>query len=528
MQQPMIVLNTQKREEKRKAQLSNIHAAKAVANIIRTCLGPRAMLKMLMSQMAGIVLTNDGNAILREIDVSHPAAKNMIELARSQDEQVGDGTTSVIVLAGEVMSIAEPFIKKNIHPKVIVGAFYQALDHALEILPTLATKFDPSDDDKLKMVVRNAIGTKFLSKYEDQMGGIAIDAIRIIDRKVNNVREIDIKKLIRFQKIMGGEIEDSYLLKGAVLEKDVLHSQMNRRIENPRVLLMDVSIDYEKGESQTNIEIMNDEDFQRMLQIEEEYIKDMVEKIAKFKPDLVITEKGCSDLAQHYFFKHGITTLRRLRISDSNRIAKVTGATCVNRVDMIKEEDLGTKCKLFEIRKIGDSYYAFLDECEEPEACTIILRGPNKDIVNEIERNLMDGLKALKNVLLEPLLLPGGGATEMSLSQKLNEKAMSIKGIEQLPYRALSGAFEILPRTLIQNCGGKTMKVLTKLRAKHANGENKNWGINGLTGELADMSELNVWDSYSVKVQIIKSAIESSCMLLRIDEILSGKSKKEK
>ncbi|KAJ5076016.1 t-complex protein 1 subunit gamma [Anaeramoeba ignava] len=527
--QPVLVLNAKtSREEGRKAQLSNIVAAKAVSNIIRTSLGPRAMLKMVLNPMGGIIVTNDGNSILREIDVSHPAAKNMLELSRSQSEEVGDGTTSVIILTGELLSVAEPFIRTNIHPRTIVQAYYKALDDSLEISKELTRTVDIKQKSEIMKIIHNSVGTKFMSKFGENLFDMAYDAVKIVDIEVEGHREIDIKRYVRIEKIPGGEIEDSYLLWGTMLNKDVLHPKMKRRIENPRIILLDVGLEYNKLESQTDVEIKQNQDYETMLRMEEEYIEDMVEKIVKFKPDLVITEKGCSDYAQHHLLKHNITALRRLKKSDSNRIARSVGAKIVSNVDLIKESDVGLKCGLFEVRKIGDEYFAFMDKCKEPQACTLLLRGPNKDIINEIERNVNEAMKAVRNILLEPRVLPGGGAFEMTLSQVLNEKSKTIPGKLQLPYQAVSVALEVIPRTLIQNCGANTVRVLTELRAKHANGKNQNWGIEGELGIIKEMNPENgVWDPYAVKIQTLKTAIESACMLLKIDEIVSGIGSKE-
>merc|ERR1712183_631919 len=281
------------------------------------------------------------------------------------------------------------------------------------------------------------------------------------------------------------------------------------------------------GESQTNIEIMNEGDFSKILEQEETYIKKICEEIIAFKPDLVITEKGVSDLAQHFFNKAGITAIRRLRKSDNLRVARACGATIVNRADEISEEDIGTGCGLFEIRKIGDEYFTFMEQCKDPKACTILLRGASKDILNEVERNLQDALNVARNLYVDPALVPGGGATEMEVAYLLTQKAKTLKGVVQWPYKAVASGLEVIPRTLAQNCGANTIRTLTALRAKHAKEEEKNvnWGINGETGELADMSALGIWEPLSVKLQVLKTAIETAILLLRIDDIVSGTKK---
>eukprot|EP01112_Ceratiomyxa_fruticulosa_P008471 TRINITY_DN2195_c0_g2_i1.p1 TRINITY_DN2195_c0_g2~~TRINITY_DN2195_c0_g2_i1.p1 ORF type:complete len:554 (-),score=136.22 TRINITY_DN2195_c0_g2_i1:101-1762(-) len=530
MQAPVLVLNTTtKRETGREAQINNITAAKAVSSLIRTCLGPKAMLKMILDAMGGIVLTNDGNAILREVDVTHPAAKSIIELSRAQDENVGDGTTSVVILAGQMLEAAEPWINKGLHPTVIIRALFRALDDSEEIINKFAFSIDPNDTKEVSKIVKSCIGTKFTSRWSALMCKLAIDAVRTVSFEENGRREIDIKRYARVEKIPGGDIEDSTVLNGVMLNKDVTHSNMRRYIKNPRILLLDCPLEYKKGESMTSAEIEKEDHFTQMLKIEEEYIANICSQIAKFKPDVVMTEKGVSDLAQHYFLKNNITALRRLKKTDNNRVARACGATIVNRTDEIQESDIGTGAGLFEIKKIGDEYFSFIVECKQPKACTILLRGASKDVLNEVERNLQDAMNVARNVLFDPRLVPGGGAIEMALSHALMEKAKTIEGVEQWPYKSVAQALEVIPRTLAQNCGANVVRVLTDLRARHATNPEKNiaWGVDGEKGVVADVRELGIWEPYIVKTQTLKTAIEAACILLRVDDVVSGISKKK-
>ncbi|XP_076443647.1 T-complex protein 1 subunit gamma-like [Babylonia areolata] len=523
----IIVLNQNtRRESGRKVQLGNIAAGKTIADVIRTCLGPKSMLKMLMDPMGGIVMTNDGNAILREINVQHPAAKSMIEVARTQDEETGDGTKSVIILAGEVLSVAEQFLEQQMHPTIIIAAYRQALEDLLEVLRTkVCVPVDTSDRSQMLNIVRSCLGTKFVSKWMDLACQIALDATSTVLIEENGRKEIDIKRYAKVEKIPGDTTEESEVLKGIMINKDVVHPKMRRRIQNPRIMLLDCNLEYKKGESQTNIEITKEEDFTKILQMEEEYIKKVCDEVIALKPDLVITEKGVSDLAQHFLVKAGISVIRRVRKTDNNRIARACGATIANRTDELKEDDIGTGCGLFEVRKIGDDHFTFLVECKDPKACTILLRGASKDILAEVERNLQDAMNVARNVMIDPHLCPGGGASEMALAQALNEKAKSITGVHQWPYRAISRALEVIPRTLIQNCGANTIRTLTALRAKHAQGQKNTWGIDGNTGNIVDMSEFGIWEPLSVKLQVYKTAVETAILLLRIDDIVSGTKK---
>lgn len=528
MQAPVMVLNANtKRETGRTAQLGNIQAAKAVADIIRTTLGPRSMLKMLLDPMGGIVITNDGNCILREVDVSHPAAKSMIELSRAQDEEVGDGTTSVIVLSGEVLALAEPLLERNFHPTVIVSGYTKALQKSLDTLSKISRVIDIDNTEELRGVVLSAIGTKFSSRWGVQMVDMAIKAVKKIVSKRGDYTEVDIKRFVRIEKIPGGELNDCVVMDGVMFNKDVTHSKMRRQIDNPRVLLLDCPLEYKKGDSQTNVEIMNEDDFNSLLRQEEEYIEQMCANIVAVRPDIVITEKGVSDLAQHYFLKAGITAFRRLRKTDNNRIAKATGATIVNRHDEIQESDIGIGCGRFEVRKIGDEYFSFLEDCQDAKACTILLRGGSKDVLNEIERNLHDAMQVVRNIVFDPRMLPGGGATELAISAAIQQSLDDVEGVSKFPYAAVGNAMEVIPRTLAQNCGANVIRLMTDLRTKHLQPGHSTWGINGNTGEIADMKDLGIWEPYCVKAQTLKTALESACMILRIDDVVSGTRKKK-
>jgi len=340
--QPIIVLNQNtKRESGRKVQLQNINAGKMIGDVIRTCLGPRAMLKMLMDPMGGIVMTNDGNAILREITVQHPAAKHMIEIARTQDEEVGDGTTSVVILAGELLAVAEQFLTHNMHPVVIIQAYRQALEDAITILQEqLSVPVDLKDEKRVVEVIQSCIGTKFLGQYGDLACTIALKAVKTITTETEgSAKEVDVKKWARIEKVPGGSIEDCQVLSGIMVNKDVTHQKMKRRIENPRIILLDCPLEYKKGESQTNVELTAETDFTKMLEMEEEHIKAQCADLIALRPDVVITEKGVSDLAQHYLVKAGITAIRRVKKSDNNRIARACGATIANRTEELKEEE---------------------------------------------------------------------------------------------------------------------------------------------------------------------------------------------
>lgn len=521
----MVMNQKVQREQGRKAQLSNIAAGKAVADIIRTTLGPRSMLKMLLDPMGGIVMTNDGNSILREVDVAHPAAKSMLELSRAQEEEVGDGTTSVIVLAGEYLARAEPLLERHQHPTVICNGYLKALDDAVKALDELAIPLDLTDTARMGELVQSCTGTKFIARLSDLLVGLALEAVQTVALDDGGRKEIDIKRYAKTEKIPGGDMEDCRVLKGVMINKDVVHAKMKRRIEKPRILLLDCTLEYKKGESQTQIELSDEKAWEVLLEEEENAIKELCNDIIAARPDLVITEKGVSDLAQHYLQKAGISVLRRVRKTDNNRIARACGATIVHRTAEIQEKDIGTGCGLFSVEKIGDEYYSWLVDCEAPKACTIVLRGASKDVLNEIERNLGDAMNIVRTIMMDPRVVPGGGAIEMTLANRLIEGAKMQDPVIANAYKAAGQSLEIISRTLLENCGADIIRVQTQLRAKHAGGGNVTWGIDGEKGVMADMAELGVWEPIAVKQQTIKTAIESAAMLLRIDEIVSGTSK---
>lgn len=444
----------------------------------------------------------------------------MIELSRAQDESVGDGTTSVIILTGELLQVSQQWIERGIHPTLIISGYMRALEDALAHLREIASPL--KEGDTLR-VVEACIGTKFIGTWSKQMAQLAIEAVDCVKVEDQGRTEIDIKQYARVEKIPGGDISDSRVIHGCVLNKDVTHSKMRRRIEHPRVILLDCSLEYKKGESMTDVECLGPDDFARLLKIEEEQIEAMCNDILRLKPDLVITEKGLSDLAEHYFVKAGVTALRRVKKSDNNRLARVSGATICHRTDEVSEADVGTAADLFEVTKIGDEYFSFLTG-KDAKACTILLRGANKDTLNEVDRNLHDAMCVARNIAKEPLLVPGGGASESSIAQYLTQRAKQVTGLSQLPYGSVAQALEVIPRTLLQNSGaGEVVRVLSELRAHHAaHPQESTWGVDGVRGRVADMRSTGVWEPFEVKAQTIKTAVEAACMILRVDDVLSG------
>jgi T-complex protein 1 subunit gamma len=431
------------------------------------------------------------------------------------------------------MAAAEPFLERRVHPTVVIRGYKRALADARAALDALAFPVDTADRAAMLTLVNSCVGTKFTRRYGDLIAGLALDAVDIVAETSSTPgggRQIDVKKYAKVEKIAGGSIEESRVLRGVMFAKDVVApARMRRRVERPRILLLDCPLEYKKGESQTSVELSREEDFAALLRAEEEWVERTCAQIAAFKPDLVVTEKGLSDLAAHHLTKAGISAIRRLRKTDNNRIARACGATIVHRPDEIREADIGTGAGLFEVRKIGDEFYSFVVDCDAPKACSIVLRGASKDVLNEVERNLHDALGVARNVALDPRLLPGGGAPEAAVAHALAAAvdAGAVDGAEAGPYRAVGAALEVIPRTLAQNCGTNVIRALTKLRAAHAApGGGGAAGINGNTGEIGDMRELGVWDPYAVRVQTLNTALEAACLLLRIDDVVSGLKKR--
>merc|ERR1711988_2081177 len=414
------------------------------------------------------------------------------------------------------------------HPTVICNGYLKALDDAVKALDELAVPLDLDNKTRMGELVQSCTGTKFIARLSDLLVGLALEAVQTVATEDGGRKDIDIKRYAKTEKIPGGDVDDCRVLKGVMINKDVVHARMRRRIERPRILLLDCTLEYKKCESQTQIELSDEKAWEVLLEEEENAIKELCNDIIAARPDLVVTEKGVSDLAQHYLQKAGISVLRRVRKTDNNRIARACGATIVHRTAEIQEKDIGTHCGLFTVEKIGDEYYSWLVDCEKPKACTIVLRGASKDVLNEIERNLGDAMNIVRTIMMDPRLVPGGGAVEMTLANKLIEASKLQEPVIAGAYKAAGESLEIISRTLLENCGADIIRVQTQLRAKHAGGENVTFGVDGEKGCLCDMEQLGVWEPVAVKQQTIKTAVESASMLLRIDDIVSGTHKPEK
>jgi T-complex protein 1 subunit gamma len=498
-------------------QSESAMAAKTISSIIRTCLGPRAMQKMVLTKINSIELTNDGNAILREIDVAHPSARSIIELAKTQEDEVGDGTTSVVILASEILAEMTHVLDKNIHPIRICRALTKALRICCSTLENAAIALDGNEEARLK-IINASISTKVCTILKVPIDRLALDAVKKIYVKEEN--SCDLKNNLRVERILGGNFLESEVIDGVLINKDIMHPQMRRMIESPRIVILEAPLEYKKGESQTSFEFTDQNSFTKALEVEENQVREMCNRIIALKPDIVVCEKGVSDLALSILFENNVTGLRRLKKTELYRLSKVSGASIVNRPEHLEERHVGTQCGMFEYIKYADEYYCKFSRCRNPKACSVVIRGPTKDILNELERNFMDAVKVAKNIFISPRLCPGGGAMEVAMATALSN-ARDLTETEAAVFEKLACALTVVPSILLENCGVHApLKVLALLEQKHK--EASYYGIDGTTGEVVDARNL-ILEPFAVKHQCITSAIEAVSQLLRIDGIIESK-----
>ncbi len=512
------------RSRGREAQHANITAARIIAETVKSSLGPKGMDKMLVDSFGDVTITNDGATILDEIDVQHPAAKMMVEVAKTQDDEVGDGTTTAVVLAGELLTKAEELIDKDVHPTVIVDGYRAASEEALKALEEIAIKVEPSDKEFLKKVAKVAVASKLLSEYKDYIADLTVDAILQVAEKTLEGYKVDIDD-VKVEKKAGESLMDTKLVKGVVLDKEVVHPGMPKRIENAKIALLNCPLEIEKTEMDAKINIETPEQMDAFLKEEERMLQEMVEKIAKAGADVVICQKGIDDMAQHFLAKKGILAVRRAKESDMEKLAKATGGKIITNLDDLTPNDLGF-AKLVEERKVADDKMTFVEGCKNPKSVTILVRGGAERIVNEAERAIHDALCVVRDVVRDPRVVAGGGAPEAEVARRLRQYAEKLAGKEQLAVLAFAEALESIPMTLAENAGLDPIDIITELRAKHDKGEK--WaGVDVFSGKVADMSKLDVYEPLAVKMQVIKSASEAATMILRIDDVIAASKTKE-
>jgi archaeal chaperonin len=521
-QTPILVLKEgTKREKGRGALSNNIQAAKAIADAVRSTLGPRGLDKMLVDSMGDVVVTNDGVTILKEMDVEHPAAKMLVEVAKTQDQEAGDGTTTAVVLAGELLKRAEGLTEQNIHPTIISQGYRLASQKALEILSKLSQPLSISDTAVLNQIAVTSMSSKSVSFNRDMLGDIAVKAISAVAEKKGTSYSVDLDN-VQIIKKQGGQISDTSLLEGVIVDKEKVHSGMPTRVENPKIALLDAALEIKKTEIDAKIEINDPNQLNAFLQEEENMLRRMVDQVKKSGANVVLCQKGIDDLAQHFLAKDGIYAVRRVKKSDMEKLAKATGANIVSKVSELTPEDVGT-AGLVEEKKIGDDSLTFVTGAKKARAVSILIRGGTEHVIDEIERSLDDALNVVAVAVEDGKYVYGGGATAEELAMQLRDEAAKVGGREQLAYEGFAEALETVPRTLAENAGLDPIDILIELRKSHKAGK-KSSGVNVHLGKVDDMAQLHVIEPIRVGRQAIESATDAAVMLLRIDDVIASKS----
>jgi archaeal chaperonin len=517
---PVLILKEGASQTKgRDAQKNNITAAKLISEIVRSSLGPRGMDKMLVDSLGDVTITNDGATILKEIDVQHPAAKMMVEISKATDNEVGDGTTSVVVLAGALIEKAEELINKDVHPTIIVDGYRKSATKAIEVLNSIAQKVTGNEKAELERIARTSMQTKLVSKEAGDLASIVVSAAQSVAEKTDSGFRVDIDD-IKVEKKAGGSIRDTKLIKGIVLDKEVVHGGMPKKIERAKIALINSALEIEKTEFDAKINISSPDQMKMFLEEENRMLKSMVDKIAQSGANVVVCQKGMDDIAQHYLAKANILAVRRVKESDMTKMARATGARVVNNLDDLTAKDLGA-AELVEERKVETDKWVFIEGCKHPKSVTILVRGGSQRVVDEADRSIHDALMVSKDVLEKPSIVAGGGAPEAYAAARLREWASTLSGREQLAAEKFAEALEVIPLSLAENAGMDPIDTLTELRSKQSKGA-KWTGVDARNARVADMSKLDVVEPLAVKEQIIKSATEAASMILRIDDVIAS------
>ena len=524
--QPVLILKEgTSRRRGRDAQRNNIMAARIISEILRTTLGPRGMDKMLIDSLGDITITNDGAAILDEMDVEHPAAKMMVEVAKTQDDMVGDGTTTAVVLTGELLKKAEELLDQNIHPTIIVSGYRKAAQKAMEILRDIAVSVDIENREILKKVAMTSMSSKAVGAAKEHLAEIAIDAVKQIIEIRGGKRIADIDN-IQIIKKEGKSLFDSQLVKGIIIDKEIVHPGMPKRAENAKIALLDCPLEIEKTEFNAEIRIRDPTQMKAFLDQETEMMKEMVNKIKASGANVVFCQKGIDDMVQHFMAKQGILAARRVKQSDMEKLARATGGKIVTNLDDLKPEDLGV-AGLVEERKVGEDKMIFVEQCKDPRSVAVLLRAGLERMVDEAERAIEDALSVVSDVIETGKIVAGGGAPEAEVAKRLRNYAPKVGGREQLAIEAFADAIEIVPKSLAENAGLEPIDVMVELRAAHEKPQGHFFGVNLYTGKVMNMYENGVIEPMIVKEQAIKSATESTSMILRIDDVIAASKPKE-
>ncbi len=518
-QGPVLVLKESALQQKGKdAQKNNITAAKLVADLVKTSLGPRGLDKMLVDPIGDVTITNDGATILKEIDVQHPAAKMMVEISKTIDNEVGDGTTSSVVVAGSLLEKAEQLISKDVHSSVIVEGYQAAAEKALELLSQIAKQISPDDRTSLLKIAKTSMQSKLISEDSEPLSKLVVDAILKITTKKAEKHSVDLDN-IKVEKKSGGSIQDTTLIKGIVLDKEIVHSGMPTKIEHAKIALINTALEVEKTEMSAEIRINDPTQMQMFLEEENRMLKTMVEKIHEVGANVLICQKGIDDIAQHYLAKHGILAVRRVKESDMTKLAKATNGRVSTNIDDLTDKDLGN-ADLVHQKKVESDKWVFIEGCKNPQSVTLLIRGGSQRVVDEVDRSIHDSLMVVKDVIEKPSIVAGGGSPEAFLASSLKEWADNFDGREQLAIKKYAEALEIIPLTIAENAGMDPIDTMVNLRAKQSQGQ-KWTGIDARKAKLSDMYSQDIVEPLVVKEQIIISATETASMILRIDDVIA-------
>jgi len=523
-QNAIILREGTSRTQGREAQHANIEAALVIAESIKSSLGPKGMDKMLVDGFGDVTISNDGATILDEMDVQHPAAKTMVEVAKTQDDEVGDGTTTAVILAGELLNKAEALMDKDVHPTQVIDGYSLAEAKAVDFLHKIAIKVGPTDKVMLKKIAEVSIASKLLSEQKEYVADIAVKAVLQVADKSGTGYTVDIDN-VKVEKKPGGSLTDTKLIQGVLLDKEVVHPGMPKRVEGCKIVLLNCPLEIEKPEFDSKLNIDNPEQMKRFLDEEEKLLREMVEKIASVGANVVVCEKGIDDVVQHFMAKKNILAVRRVKQSDMEKLTKATGGHIITNISDLKSSDLG-QAKLTEERKVSDDKMTFIEGCKDPKALSILVRGGTERVVDEAERAIHDALCVVRDVVVEPYVIVGGGATESEVARMIRSYGEKLSGKEQLAVQAFADSLETIPLTLAENAGMDPINSLMEIRAKHQ-GKQRWAGIDPFKGRVTDVSKLDVYEPLAVKVQAVKSAGEAAGMLLKIDDVIAASKSKE-
>ena len=516
---PVLVLKESALQQKGKdAQQNNIAAAKLVADLVKSSLGPRGLDKMLVDSLGDVTITNDGATILKEIDVQHPAAKMIVEISKTVDNEVGDGTTSSVVFGGTLLARAEDLLKKDVHSSTIVEGFQAAAEKTLEIYSELSKKIKPDDRESLLKIATTSMQSKLISEDSGVLSKIVVDSILSIATKKDEEYTVDLEN-IKVEKKTGGSITDTQIIKGIVLDKEIVHSGMPTKIEKAKIALVNSALEIEKTEMSSEIRITDPTQMQMFLEEENRMLKTMVDKLHDIGTNVLICQKGIDDIAQHFLAKHGIMAVRRVKESDMIKLAKATGGRVISNLDDLTEQDLGV-ADLAQQKKVESDKWVFIEGCKHPQSVTMLIRGGSQRVIDEVDRSIHDSLMVVKDVIEKPEIVAGGGAPEAFAASQLKDWADNFDGREQLAIKKYAEALEIIPLTIAENAGMDPIDTMATLRAKQNQGQ-KWTGIDARNTKISDMLSIDVVEPIAVKEQIIKSATEAACMILRIDDVIA-------